>query len=733
MSCILILICLSVTVASSIHDPQHDNYQDRAQHGQNDESPTAHHGLKGRPNDSETPYSADSHHECPYKGNNSKAYASPLKNWPWVRKNRHRRSDQGRHYELITVHNASFAEIGSMSSSINYAALLIDINLNSIAQNAEKTFLIIESAFIECTKLGLAQSNNYINTTFYSLFSKSREVFNELKLICLISDCDIPIFNQKLFPLVKNNVTKMKLKLPWLHSQYNPLNSSNTPLISLINQFDHYHSLQSTFGTKTMHSNESEAVNRHTRQAGGFVLGALASIGLDIYTQVEIESLIKDIRTNRNALNKVNLQFRKTNLCIREIEKNIGSLQSHFLQLINTVNQTSLTMQLEQAEIYFSSIVQSMSDFAKGFLHIITRKEIPSSFLHLPSLVSLTQDLMVQAAAKGLQMASTNFVDIINAPLSYISKQNNLQIILHVPLLAKKQFKIFEFSSLLVQLDREQAVTITSSEKFLAIDEQSAESITLTNEEFRHCRALGKTFICHHPIVKRSLEESCLGLIWLGKFNSAVSKCDAKVHKARSKIMPIGDATCLVFITAGDTAELQCEQANSSVIISESGYSVIQVPPKCILISSTEIFRPSFDTGIRSTIVLRPIGVPRHLSSFHVNQITSKLNISTIYQVLPDLGKIADSNHNTTLAWVLIVQLIILVSSLTLLFYFKLPAEMWQRLKCQFCHCGRQRAVTPVAHSPVSPPPPILNSVADTEITYKPEMFIDQETEITAV
>lgn len=352
------------------------------------------------------------------------------------------------------------------------------------------------------------------------------------------------------------------------------------------------------------------------RSLGGVfkvVLSAVSSLiglGSGLYSLQEVERLGVEINGIKN---EQNLLFERTRLTHAKISEIEGKLSD----LFQVVNGTLYNIDNINTAVRFNLFFTEAEEFIMNLRSELVGHEISLTQLAnhriSPSLISQTSIFQIfesakqQALERNLLLFSQNPLSILQAPISSLSINGRVVVIIHLPLkTTSRHFDVFEFSSkpvllngMIFRIKQEKTILVANSDRSLYK--------LMKKEDLRACskfpsKELGSdVFHCNHPaIYKRNLNEACLPRLLLGKVHDLNKYCNVlvsneveSVEQIRSnefrvisanKSIPI-DITCKV----GDTEHFRIQGVEKVHIDS----SCSGVTPQTVFLGSSNFILTS--------------------------------------------------------------------------------------------------------------------------------------------
>ena len=271
-------------------------------------------------------------------------------------------------------------------------------------------------------------------------------------------------------------------------------------------------------------STSSES-DRQKRSFGTMLLGFVGSV-TGIYNSIQLYELNKEMSGVKTALNRVIQVVTEDHTKVATNAADIRKLNSTMVKLVNMYRKGA--EKLDEVALGLA-LVGAMERVKTGTMRI-TDAALMAVDQHLsPFLVTIDSmkiflaRLSQKAAKKGFVLALPDVAQVYQLPASYISVEDGIRIMIHVPLTTKaRNMVLYKFLDLPMFLDGV-VIEVANAEAYLAVS-TTGNFMTLSEQQLLACLKYNSQYFCPSLNVFRTdYSSTCLGAVYNGD-TAAVSK-----------------------------------------------------------------------------------------------------------------------------------------------------------------------------------------------------------------
>ena len=190
----------------------------------------------------------------------------------------------------------------------------------------------------------------------------------------------------------------------------------------------------------------------------------------------------------------------------------------------NYKDETRL-QRLQNFEADTHTLIDLIDDMTDGIDHLSSGRLSPS--LIAPRELKRGLDRVAEdARAINLSVAAKTVTEAYHLPVSVLRTRpdESFKVFIHIPLIRNEHWDTYEYLPAPVWPLGE-PVTLTSEDAFLGV--KNGQSVTVTKDEWQECIPLHGCRYCKQADVVRKTKSSCLGAIYLERWEDALELCHA--------------------------------------------------------------------------------------------------------------------------------------------------------------------------------------------------------------
>jgi hypothetical protein len=173
--------------------------------------------------------------------------------------------------------------------------------------------------------------------------------------------------------------------------------------------------------------------------------------------------------------------------------------------------------------------------------------------------------------------------DLLQLETSYSSSGSTISIILHVPISPKDSvLRLFRFKPFPLPLSSRLTLTPKVDTDVLAISHGDRFSVELRHADLMDCHSVNRFYLCEkHGILRKTLSASCLGALWLQKFEEVHKLCGMQVQPYHEAVVQLANNWYLTYTPKAFTAPVKCQNGSETDLHFRVGVNKHQVDSSC--------------------------------------------------------------------------------------------------------------------------------------------------------
>ena len=309
----------------------------------------------------------------------------------------------------------------------------------------------------------------------------------------------------------------------------------------------------------------------------GTLLGLLNTRQLD-----NLEKEISNVKSqNRYVLEELEHQKEYTHV----LHDDISALNKTINVILNTLQTSSVTTQFiaaEQELEFLTSKMYRRIEMQNDLMQSSFDKRFPVAIANFSAISKVFDDLDKKADFQGFQLIPRNPIDLIQSETSFIIKNNELHLFLHVPMYRKGYtLRLYKYVDFPFPFNDTHALFIQPTHRFigLAPDEHYR---TITTDSLFQCKTHGKLFLCpHQGSLKIDLLDDCLGALYLKNLIAIKRACVFIIKEISDYVYQTHPTRFLLYTPKTLRIVTTCNNG-TTFVHRRKGINDYQVDPGCI-------------------------------------------------------------------------------------------------------------------------------------------------------
>jgi hypothetical protein len=252
---------------------------------------------------------------------------------------------------------------------------------------------------------------------------------------------------------------------------------------------------------------------------------------------------------------------------------------SHALQKVTLFNPAYVISHLLKAE----HKVRSSIEMATHTIQQLQHRRLAIDFLSSSQLQTIFSKVQRISSAAGCRLVPEHPSDLLQLETSYFSSGSTISIVLHVPISPRESvLRLFRFKPFPLPLSDHLTLTPKVDTDVLAISHGDRFSVELRHADLMDCHSVNRFYLCEkHGVLRKTLSASCLGALWLQKFEEVHKLCGMQVQPYHEAVVQLANNWYLTYTPRAFTAPVQCQNGSETDLHLRVGVNKHRVDPSC--------------------------------------------------------------------------------------------------------------------------------------------------------
>ncbi len=196
--------------------------------------------------------------------------------------------------------------------------------------------------------------------------------------------------------------------------------------------------------------------------------------------------------------------------------------------------------------------------------------------------------------------------DLFQLELTYFYNGKSVQMLLHVPAVPKDStLKLLKLHPLPLPLSKNYSVIPMVQDDLLGLSAGfNRYSIQLSSIDLMGCHAVNNIYLCEkHGVLGKSLNNSCLGSLYLQKYDLAQTLCPLHIMPSREMVRQLLNNWFLIFSPDPQTAPITCRNGSQNEFYFKTGITRAFLSPGCKMNLKEHLIQSDFSINIPDEIV----------------------------------------------------------------------------------------------------------------------------------
>jgi hypothetical protein len=462
-------------------------------------------------------------------------------------------------YTLPTVnaHHVVFEEIGQMAGALSYIHVVVPINISGLLKSVadfRSSIIALKTNYAEnaiySNRLEEYGGMNVNGPGKHLLLHFGRQISGLMDL--LIKDADG----------IRSTVLSLKSSLPQVPT-------------------DH----------------------REKRGASGLIIGSTILSGvfgtlMGWFTHRRLTNLQDQVNEVKNEQHRL-LQIQQVSLArLDALEKVLRDVIIEMEKSENTwVNYFALDHARVQLHFYLQKLVRGLQA-----AHL---RRLSVDLLDDKQLQHIFESAAKQANAHNYMVMIEHPSDLFQIETSYLHDGQDVQLILHIPMTPPDAvlclFQLHPFP--LPFTDSHFIMPDPANQIFAISSGVDRFSIEMSVANLMGCHRINSAYLCErHGVMRRELNSTCLGSLYMQDFVGATELCEMRIVKQKETVLQLQDNWYLVYSPVAFTSYIICLNNSNSEVFMKTGPNRVFISPSCHMQLKDHMFVSDFALRMDSLI-----------------------------------------------------------------------------------------------------------------------------------
>ena len=341
------------------------------------------------------------------------------------------------------------------------------------------------------------------------------------------------------------------------------------------------------------------------------LLGALALVnaGLSIFTLSEVEKLKTNIYGNTKDLKFLHRRIAADEGAIASNKAKISEVTDHLYRMEDWIDEADREIGVASMLTNLHVVLDNLQNYAKALIEVLLHKQVSPRFFNLMALKKALDNLKRDAEHQSLEPVYENLNELLQADVSFLVQDDELILLLHVPLSDSKQYTMYRLLDSPIRLPSGKVIRVYPRTRYLAVNADRDGFQELTEEDLRSCKMIGGRYACKAGVIAKNGYSGCLS----GLFSNSESTIRAFCHfelteEHRETVVQVKENIVQIMTPTNQSVQivLTC-QNGSSLPITVHEIMTITVPTRCLLTTPNFKFEGEQVQHIGSSFISRKL------------------------------------------------------------------------------------------------------------------------------
>jgi hypothetical protein len=195
--------------------------------------------------------------------------------------------------------------------------------------------------------------------------------------------------------------------------------------------------------------------------------------------------------------------------------------------------------------------------------------------------------------------------DLFQIETSYMHDGRDVKLLLHVPMVpAESVLRLFQLLPFPLPFTDSHFLMPDPANQILALSSGVDRlSVEMSVANLLSCHRINSAYLCErHGVLRRQLNTTCLGSLYIQDFNGAMTLCEMRIVEHTETVLQMQDNWYLVYSPIAFTGYVICLNNSNSEVFIKTGPNRIFVSPSCRMRLKHHVLISDFSLRLDSVI-----------------------------------------------------------------------------------------------------------------------------------
>jgi hypothetical protein len=343
--------------------------------------------------------------------------------------------------------------------------------------------------------------------------------------------------------------------------------------------------------------------NREKRSSAGLIVGSTILSGvfgtlMGWFTHIRLTNLQEQINEVKNEQHRL-LQIQRVSMArLDALEKVLREVIIEMEKSENTwVNYFALDHARVQLHFYLQKLVRGLQA-----AHL---RRLSVDLLDDKQLQHIFDTAARQANAHNYMVMIEHPSDLFQIETSYLHDRQDVQLILHIPMTPPDAvLRLFQLHPFPLPFTDSHFIMPDPANQIFAISSGvDWFSIEMSVANLMSCHRINSAYLCeHHGVMRRELNSTCLGSLYMQDFVGATDLCEMRIVEQKETVLQLQDNWYLVYSPVAFTSYITCLNNSNSEVFMKTGPNRVFISPSCRMRLKDHLLVSDFALRLDTTI-----------------------------------------------------------------------------------------------------------------------------------
>ena len=302
---------------------------------------------------------------------------------------------------------------------------------------------------------------------------------------------------------------------------------------------------------------------------------------MGLYTQRQIRKLQQDVQNVQGEQDRILEVVNQQQDEIANISSKISDLQATD-RISARLNAPLAVAKMSELQFLVQGALESVIHAVQQAHH----RRLSIDFLSAEQLTALYDEIEATALGRAYVLLTSCPSDLFQVETSYVSDNENVVLILHVPMVPKNSLlRLFRLRPFPVPFSQTMALLPETSSSLLALSQGNTRLMTtIEHTDLMDCHRIGSVFVCErHGVLFNQIKATCLGALFEQDITIAREVCNLELVPYHEAVLQLQSNWFLIYSPSMFTGYVQCHNGSSNEAHIKKGVNKLFVDPSCTL------------------------------------------------------------------------------------------------------------------------------------------------------